>query len=128
VFVQPDTYWMLRAGQDPVAWMRRYADRVILLHQKDFPAGAPQPLNLYDGVVGEDQTITMQTFERVLEPRCFTEIGSGVLPIGDILAAAAELPKLEYVLLEQDHTALDELDSVALSRRTFSTRFDADWS
>jgi hypothetical protein len=46
------------------------------------------------------------------DPRFFTEIGSGVLPIGDILQAVAGLPRCEYVLLEHDHTRLDDLESV----------------
>lgn len=36
---------------DPIAWMANHADRIVLLHQKDFSADASQPLNLYDGVV-----------------------------------------------------------------------------
>ena len=128
VFLQFDTYWMYRGGQDPVEWMRRYPERVILLHQKDFPADATQPLNLYDGVVGPDAAITLQTFEADKDPLGFTEIGSGTLPIAEILAAAEQLPHLEYLLLEQDHSRLDELESVRASKQMFSRIADVDWS
>lgn len=35
VYLQLDTYWMYRGGQDPIEWMDRSSNRVILLHQKD---------------------------------------------------------------------------------------------
>lgn len=119
VFLELDTYWMYRGGHDPIDWMRRYPERVILLHQKDFPHRPPQPLNLYDGVVDPAGPITMETFQAALEPGCFTEIGTGTLPIADLVAATEELPNFECLLLEQDHTALPELESVRVSLEAF---------
>jgi sugar phosphate isomerase/epimerase len=123
VFLEFDTYWMYRGGQDPIAWMQRCADRIILLHQKDFPDAAPQPLNLYDGVVSLDENIDMQVFDERKDQRCFTEIGTGVLPIQDIIDAAAKLPRLSHIILEQDHTALPELESIRRSHDAFFSRF-----
>lgn len=123
VKLELDTYWMYRGGQDPITWMKKHADRVILLHQKDFPANAPQPLNLYEGVVSPTENIDMSVFDERKDIRCFTEIGTGVLPIQKILDAAANLPVLDYLVLEQDHTAMDEIDSVRTSREAFTTNF-----
>jgi sugar phosphate isomerase/epimerase len=123
VKLEMDTYWMHRGGQDPIAWIEKYRDRVVLLHQKDFPADAPQPLNLYDGVVSPTENIDMAVFDERKDKRCFTEIGTGVLPIQAILDAAGSLPALDYVILEQDHTAMDELDSVRASRAAFASKF-----
>jgi sugar phosphate isomerase/epimerase len=123
VKLEMDTYWMYRGGQNPIDWMRRCAERVILLHQKDFPADAPQPLNLFDGVVSPTETIDLAVFEQRTDPRCFTEIGTGVLPIQDIIDTATRLPALDYLILEQDHTTLDEIASVRTSRDAFSTGF-----
>ncbi|MCA9835074.1 MAG: sugar phosphate isomerase/epimerase [Thermomicrobiales bacterium] len=123
VKIEMDTYWMYRGGVDPIAWMERYADRVILLHQKDFPANAPQPLNLYDGIVDPDENIDHDLFVEKKEKRCFVEIGTGILPIQEIIDAAANLPHLDYMILEQDHTAMDEIDSVSTSREAFKENF-----
>ena len=123
VFLQFDTYWMYRGGQDPVEWMRRCAERIILLHQKDFPRDAPQPLDLYDGVVSQSEPIDEALFIRRKDPGCFTEIGTGVLPIQDIIDTAASLPNLDYMLLEQDHTTLPEIESIRRSHDAFATRF-----
>jgi sugar phosphate isomerase/epimerase len=129
VKLEIDTYWMYRGGQDPVEWMKRHADRVILLHQKDFPADAPQPLNLFDGVVSLTENIDMAGFEERKDTRCFTEIGTGVLPIQSILDTAGALPALDYVILEQDHTAMDEIESVRTSRDAFAANFTGiSWS
>lgn len=123
VKLEIDTYWMYRGGQDPIDWMTTCADRIVLLHQKDFPANAPQPLNLYDGIVSPTENIDMDVFDDRKDKRCFTEIGTGVLPIQDIIDAANTLPYLDYLILEQDHTALDEIDSVRTSREAFATKF-----
>jgi sugar phosphate isomerase/epimerase len=129
VKLELDTYWIYRGGQDPIAWMTTHADRVILLHQKDFPANAPQPLNLFDGVVSPTETIDMAVFDERKDKRCFTEIGTGLLPIQRILDAAGTLPNLDYLILEQDHTALDEIDSVRTSRQAFASNFTGiSWS
>jgi sugar phosphate isomerase/epimerase len=129
VKLELDTYWMYRGGQDPVVWMTKHADRIVLLHQKDFPANAPQPLNLYEGVVSPTENIDMDVFDERKDKRCFTEIGTGVLPIQRILDAAGTLPNLDYLVLEQDHTAMDEIDSVRTSREAFATNFTGiSWS
>jgi sugar phosphate isomerase/epimerase len=123
VKLELDIYWMYRGGVDPVEWMTKHADRIILLHQKDFPADAPQPLNLYDGIVSPTENIDMDVFDERKEKRCFTEIGTGVLPIQQIIDVAGTLPNLEYLVLEQDHTALDEIESVRTSREAFAENF-----
>jgi sugar phosphate isomerase/epimerase len=123
VFLQLDTYWVYRGGQDPIEWMDRLSDRIILLHQKDFPANSPQPLNLYDGVVLPTENIDMAVFQERKDTLCFTEIGTGVLPIQGIIDAAAKLPNLDYMFLEQDHTTLPEVESIRRSHDAFSAKF-----
>lgn len=119
VSFEMDTFWAYRGGADPLEWFDEFADRYILIHQKDFPADAAQPLTLYDGVVDPAGPITMELFEQVALPETFTEVGTGVLPIQDIINAADRLPNLRYVLLEQDHSSRGELESVKISRDAF---------
>lgn len=114
-----DTFWAYRGGADPLEWFAEFGDRYILIHQKDFPADAGQPLNLYDGVVDPAAPITMELFEQVALPETFTEVGTGVLPIQDIINAVDKLPNFRFVLLEQDHTSRGELESVKISRDAF---------
>jgi len=79
-----EAFPLMHKGQMPTAgveWMTRFSDRVILLHQKDFPADAPQPLDLYQGIVSPTESIDMAVFEERKNTLCFTEIGTGVLPV-----------------------------------------------
>lgn len=123
VKLELDTYWIYRGGQDAIDWIKRYSDRIILLHQKDFPQSSPQPLNLLDGVFADDETINMDNFMERKEPKAFVEIGNGTLPIQEIIDVTGTLPNLEYMILEQDYTELDELDSIRESRRAFQEKF-----
>lgn len=128
VFVEMDTYWVSRAGQSPIEWMQRYPDRIVLLHQKDFPAGAPQPMNMYDGIVDINADIDLRLFESVEDPLCFTEIGTGVLPIQDIIDTALTLPNLEYMLLEQDYSQYNDVQSIERSRDAFAAYRGITWA
>ena len=62
VFIEIDTYWVTRAGLDPIAVMEKYRDRLVLLHQKDFPNDAPQRLVMFDGVINPQANINMDVF------------------------------------------------------------------
>lgn len=119
VYAEMDTYWIARGGQDPVSFMRKYNDRLILLHQKDFPKGLQEPLCMYDGLVDREKNIDMDVFMAAKNPLAFTEIGTGILPIQDYISAARSCPNLDYIILEQDATQMDELDSIAVSMEAF---------
>ena len=120
VFIEMDTYWIRRGGYDPVDYINRYKDRIVLIHQKDFPANAPQPVSMYNGVVRPDFNIDHAVFGATKYPECFTEVGTGILPIQDYINALEGAPLLEYMLLEQDFTAYDsELESIAVSMEAF---------
>lgn len=119
VFLELDTYWAARAGVNPIDIIEKYQDRLILLHQKDFPEGTSDPLNLFDGIVDPERNIDFEVFAGAGNPKSFTEIGTGVLPIQDYIDAANKAPQVEYIILEQDHTRLDELESVRVSMEAF---------
>ena len=119
VYAEMDTYWIARGGQDPVSFMRKYNDRLILLHQKDFPRDAGEPLCMYQGLVDPDRGIDEKVFMDTKNPDSFTEIGTGVLPIQDYIGAARSCPNLDYIILEQDATKLDEIESIKVSMKAF---------
>jgi sugar phosphate isomerase/epimerase len=74
-------------GEDPVAYLERYAGRVPLLHLKDMAPG---------------------------EDRAFAEVGEGILDIPGILQAA-EKAGTEWIIVEQDVCRRPPLESVRLS-------------
>ena len=127
VFAEMDTYWIIRGGRSAVEYINRYKDRLILLHQKDFPQNAPQPLNMYDGVLNKNRNISRDVFIATKNEFCFTEIGTGTLQIQDIIDAASAAPSLEYIVLEQDFTRLDEIESIKTSMDAFRKYSGIEW-
>ncbi|MBW4094149.1 MAG: sugar phosphate isomerase/epimerase [Acidobacteria bacterium] len=73
VVLEVDTYWAAVGGEDPVALLRRLGDRVRFIHIKDGPLTK----------VDTDQVA----------------VGSGKMPIWDVLAA---VPSLEVGVVELD--------------------------
>lgn len=122
-----DTYWAYRGGADPLQLFRDHGERFVMIHQKDFPKDHPLPLNVFDGILAPDATITMKTFDEVVKPADFTEVGTGILPIQEIIDAVDTLPNFKYVLLEQDYAPGLELDSVTISRDAFTRYKNVDW-
>lgn len=88
--VEMDIGWVQFAGQDPLAYIAKYAGRLPLLHLKDFRKGAPG------------------------EPIDTVELGRGDLALQDIIAAAAAAGT-EWLVVEQDRCANPPLESVRTS-------------
>jgi sugar phosphate isomerase/epimerase len=107
-----DTYWAARGGVDPVEWLLKLGNRCDLTHQKDLPSSA-QPVNLFD-VFGKDARITLQELIQTLHPNQFAEIGEGTMDLRGLIATMRQI-RVKYVFVEQDMTALDELESVRIS-------------
>ena len=84
VILEVDTYWAAVGGQDVPALLRRLGDRVRYLHVKDGPIGTR-------------------------EGDMMVAVGSGAMPVADILAAC---PSAEWHVVELDRCATDMLTAV----------------
>jgi len=98
VWWQMDSYWVTQAGQDPLALMHRYHDRLQTLHFKDRRPGV---------------TVSTNTGK---ESQHFTEIGAGTLNFPAIWNYASSLG-IKYFFVEQDTTEMPPLESLAISYR-----------
>jgi len=87
LYAEIDTYWIQHGGEDPVAYIRKYAGRQIILHVKD---------------MADD------------EARSFAEIGNGILD-WDAIHQAAQESGVQYYAVEQDTCPGDPLDSARIS-------------
>ena len=88
LYAEIDTYWIKHGGEDPAAYIRKYAGRQSILHIKDMLAD---------------------------EARSFAEIGNGILDWQDIHKAAQEAG-VQYYAVEQDRCAGDPMESARISR------------
>lgn len=87
VQLEADTYWLEFAGEDPAAYIRRWPERVPLLHLKDMAA---------------------------TKERSFAEVGSGTLNWPAIFEAA-ETGKTQWYIVEQDVCPDDPFESLQIS-------------
>jgi sugar phosphate isomerase/epimerase len=106
---EPDPCWIKVAGQDPAAYVRKYAGRVPVVHLKDYyKEGAGG--KLYDLIGIETQeTKAAGYFE-------FRPLGLGLQDIPPILAASVDAGA-SWVVVEQDETVgRSRLEAVEISR------------
>ncbi len=80
-----DVYWVKKGGQDPVEFINKFADKLLLLHVKDM---------MPDGTFGE--------------------VGEGILDWPAIFAAA-QGANVQHYVVEQDTCPGDPFDSIATS-------------
>ena len=121
VGLELDVHWIQRGGKDPVATIRKYRDRVAMIHLKDYRIGR-LPDEAFTSLEKGDFSGFMTAFTGVVQ---FAEVGEGNLEFGDIIDEAVA-SDAEYLLVEQDdlygrdvfdclQTSYDNL--VALGRR-----------
>ena len=89
---EPDVGWMVMGGSDPVAFIRRYKDRIPCLHLKDFA----KENNGADA--GEAR---------------FAAIGEGILPLAEVMEAAKELKLIDNgLVIDQDASTGDFIEDL----------------
>ena len=118
-----DTYWAMRGGQDPKTLILKYGRRICMLHQKGFPKNTPQPVNLYAFALNENDHLTRDGISGIIDPCTFTEVGTGIMDIQEIIDAG-----IPYVILEQDRTQLTEEASIARSMTAFRRCQGIEWN
>lgn len=101
VKLQLDTGWQMYGGDNVIAFMKKYANRIFSVHLKDFVAG-------YGNMEQED---------------AFAAIGDGVLPTEEILAQLPNLPLFEHgLMIDQDRAAKGH--SLPADLRTGASRLE----
>ena len=71
--------------------------------------------------------ISSQTHQDNRHVGTFAEVGNGILPIQDYINVGNKLG-VEYILLEQDLTAIDELESIRISMSAFKKFTGIEWA
>lgn len=125
--IELDSYWAMRGGQDVPSFLKKYGKRVCLLHQKDFPKEYESSLNLIEAVHKNNPVIDMEYFESVVDPKTFTEIGTGIIDIQNIINVAKEYCDVQYIILEQDYSKNEELESIKISMDNFKKYSGIEW-
>jgi len=93
-----DLGWVAAAGSDPVAMMKKYANRLDLLHVKDMIKDAAQPAGFRS-----------------------TEIGKGMIDWKPVFAAARELSVKNYFIEQEPPYLKPVIESLTESRAYIAT-------
>lgn len=88
-----DLYWIVKAGQDPIAWFEKYPGRFPLWHVKDMEKGTKD----------------------------ITEVGNGSIDFDQIFAARKKAGLKEW-FVEQDDSKGDIFKSIEQSHRYLDTK------
>ena len=97
VKIELDVFWTTIANNNPVAWIKKLGSRLLFLHLKDLREGTPVDYTVFE-----------------VDPAVFLEIGSGIIDFRQIFEEAKRVG-VQYALLDQDHTAMDKIESVQKS-------------
>lgn len=131
VSLELDTFWAMRAGVDPIEYMRKYSDRIGLLHQKDMSKSAESPVNVFSRLpreIPDGQMAAFRYCKQYVKDTDFTEIGTGIMNIQEIIDVANELDNVEYMFLEQDNTQMEnEIVSIKKSMEEFHKFTGVEW-
>ena len=98
VCLEMDCYWITQAGQDPIAMLKKFGDRIQLLHLKDRKPGFPASQQL--GPSAEH----------------ITEVGSGTIDWKTLLTLAQQQGVKGY-FVERDSGSTPAMESIAISYR-----------
>ncbi|HEY6642704.1 sugar phosphate isomerase/epimerase [Povalibacter sp.] len=93
VSLELDIAWVVTAGQDPVAYLKKYASRITQLHVKD---------------VRKDLKVTTELQAQT------TEVGSGAID-WQALFAAADPVHIQHYYVEQENFDRSPLESIKIS-------------
>ena len=99
-----DTCWVNVAGEDPAAYLQKYAGRSPVVHLKDFVMPGKRPEKMYELIgIQEDQKGTeVEAFE-------FRPIGLGAQNFPKILQAC-KAAGAQWLVVEQDRPSMGKTD------------------
>ena len=96
-----DTCWVNVAGEDPAAYIRKYAGRAPIVHLKDFVMPGKQPAHLFE-LIGVESEEPEEEESGAFE---FRPNGYGVQDFKEILKASEEAGA-SWVVVEQDNPSM----------------------
>lgn len=110
-----DTCWVKVAGEDPVAYLDRYAGRSPVVHLKDFAGSRSENMYKLIGIKDDEKQASQEKF-------AFRPVGKGVQDWPPILEASVRAGA-KWLVVEQDSPSLGltPLESIRESRAYLKT-------
>ena len=116
---EPDTCWLSYGGADPVTYIQKYADKLSVVHLKDYACDALPPKPMWQ-LLQEGYPKPQKRSEVAFR---YAPVGMGVENWQRILDAVYTT-KTDYVIVEQDESReQDPMEAAALSRKYLKNAF-----
>lgn len=116
-----DTCWVNVAGEDPAAYLGKYAGRAPVVHLKDFVLKGRKPAHMYDLIGLESERAPAEEEGSF----AFRPLGHGMQDIPSILEAGKQAGARWFVV-EQDEPSMG-LSPLECARRSLETLDSLDW-
>ncbi len=111
---QLDLCWVHYAGQDPVAYLKKYGNIKEVMHMKDFECKNLGAGPVYD-LIDNKGNIPLERKDQESDGFEFRPVGYGRQNVAEIMKAAEDT-KVKYVIVEQDrHPERGSLEDAKLS-------------
>ncbi|MEG0910425.1 MAG: sugar phosphate isomerase/epimerase [Ruthenibacterium sp.] len=114
-----DVHWIQRGGENPVSYIKRYKNRVTLLHLKDYRIGT---LVMPEGKF--EPAAFMQAFSNTVQ---FAEVGEGNLPMKEIIETGLACGSQYFLIEQDDQYGRDPFDCLATSMENLKKMGFATW-
>ena len=98
---QIDTCWVNVAGEDPSAYLKKYAARIPVVHFKDFVMPGKKAENLYN-LIGQEEKAPADAGQFEFRP-----VGYGAQNVPEMLKAL-EGSVCRYIIVEQDEPSMNK--------------------
>ena len=123
--IELDAYWMFRGALNPAEIIRKYGERISIIHIKDYPYDKLSEINAWKKF---DINVPMshEKYWSLLEYGYFTEIGNGMIKIQDIIDAGNE-NSVGYLIVEQDFSSTTEIESAEISAQNLRQMYSLEW-
>lgn len=116
-----DTCWVSYGGYSPAEYIRKYADRVNVIHLKDYKLKAMEQKPMYAQIAEKGWQIRPE--KRSEAGFAYTPLGTGVEDF-DLIIEAAKASKARYLIVEQDESKdRDPLEAAAMSRAFLKEKY-----
>lgn len=116
-----DTCWISYGGYSPAEYIRKYADRVDVIHLKDYKLKAMEAKPMYVQVAEKGWGI--RPAKRGDAGFAYTPLGTGVEDFDPIIEAA-KVSNARYLIVEQDDSKdRDPLEAAAMSRAFLKEKY-----
>ena len=115
--IEIDVFWTIRGLFDPISKIHQYKERIVSIHQKDFPLSQIDNFNVWK-VLDQNKPIDWEMFQAIKNPDYFIEVGDGILKTQDVIDAGNEC-NIPIIFVEQDETTMTEIKSIQRSMENF---------